>query len=399
MSIVEPSEQEDAANFSSLAQLEEPYRYKLLVEGVLDYAIFLLDVNGFVASWNAGAQRFKGYQASEIIGQHFSRFYTDEDRAQGVPQRALATATSEGRFEAEGWRVRKDGSRFWASVVIDPIRDDTGRLVGFAKVTRDITAKQKSQLELQATQLALHRAQRMEVLGRVTGGLAHDFNNFLSIIGGAAELLRNPKLTSEKRLRYLNAIADTTQRAAHLTRQMLAYARRQPLEPSNIDAGLCVEGMKQIIQTTLGSAIQVRYQLPEEPCFICADMSQLENALLNLVVNAGDAMPTGGNLDIAVSCVDSHPDGRGGTAAGRFVAITVSDDGLGIPPEVLDHIFEPFFTTKPEGKGTGLGLSQVFGYVSQSGGHVDVVSRPHGGTTFTLYFPCASPGAVRPPLA
>lgn len=387
MSIVEPPEQGKSSLLGSLALLDEPYRYKLLVEAVLDYAIFLLDADGYVASWNAGAQRFKGYQASEIIGQHFSRFYTEEDRLDGVPQRALAIALSEGRFEAEGWRVRKDGSRFWASVVIDPIRDYGGQLVGFAKVTRDITDKRRNQLELQATQQALHRAQRMEALGRVTGGLAHDFNNFISVINGAAELLRDPTLTTEKRLKYINAIADTAQRATHLTNQMLAYARRQPLEPCHMDVGLCVQGMKQIFQGALGAAVRVEYQLPEETCHINADISQLENALLNLVVNAGDAMPFGGNVKIAVRCVDSLPDGRVHAHDGQYVAVSISDDGEGIPQEVLDHIFEPFFTTKPEGKGTGLGLSQVFGYVSQSGGHIDVVSSPEGGTTFTLYFP------------
>ncbi|CAB3856317.1 Blue-light-activated protein [Achromobacter aegrifaciens] len=390
MSVVEPPEQGNTAHLSSLAQLDEAYRYQLLVEAVLDYAIFLLDADGFVSSWNAGAQRFKGYEASEIVGQHFSRFYTEEDRAARVPQRALETASHEGRFEAEGWRVRKDGTRFWASVVIDPIRDAAGQLIGFAKVTRDITEKHRSQLELQATQLALHRAQRMEALGRVTGGLAHDFNNFITVISGAAELLRNTELAPEKRLKYINAIADTAQRATHLTQQMLAYARRQPLEPSHLDVGLCIEGMKTIFQGTLGSAVCVQYQLPDEPCHICADASQLENALLNLVVNAGDAMPYGGNVRIAVSCVDSHPDGHGRLAMGQFVAVSVSDDGEGIPPDVLDHIFEPFFTTKPDGKGTGLGLSQVFGYVSQTGGHIDVVSSPEGGTTFTLYFPKAT---------
>lgn len=391
MSTVEPPEQGNTVHLSSLVLLDEPYRYKLLVEAVLDYAIFLLDANGFVASWNAGAQRFKGYEAAEIIGQHFSRFYTDEERAAGVPEQALAIASNEGRFEAEGWRVRKDGSRFWASVVIDPIRDSSGHLIGFAKVTRDITEKQRSQQELQATQLALHRAQRLEALGRVTGGLAHDFNNFISVIGGATELLRNTELAPEKRLKYLNAIADTVQRATHLTQQMLAYARRQPLEPSNVDVGLCVEGMKPIFQATLGSAVRVQYHLPSEPCLICADVSQLENALLNLVVNAGDAMPFGGNVKITVNCADSRPDGDGPMVTGQFVVVSVADDGEGIPQEVLHHIFEPFFTTKPEGKGTGLGLSQVFGYVSQTGGHVNVVSSSEGGTTFTLYFPKVCP--------
>lgn len=387
MSIIEPSAPGNTAPPYSLAQLDEPYRYKLLVEAVLDYAIFLLDANGFVASWNAGAQRFKGFQASEIIGQHFSRFYTEEDRKDGVPQRALVIAASEGRFEAEGWRVRKDGSRFWANVVIDPIRDSSGNLIGFAKITRDITDKHRAQAELQATQKALHQAQRMEALGRVTGGLAHDFNNFISVISGAAELLRNPKLAPEKRVKYLDAIADTAQRATQLTMQMLAYARRQPLAPSNIDVRECIEEMKPIFQATLGSAVLVHYQLPDEPCCICADVSQLENALLNLVVNAGDAMPYGGNVTISVDCVNSCPDGHGRLVPGNFVAISVQDDGEGIPPNIVEHIFEPFFTTKPEGEGTGLGLSQVFGYVTQTGGHIDVASVPGHGTKFTAYFP------------
>ncbi|CAB3917382.1 two-component system sensor histidine kinase NtrB [Achromobacter mucicolens] len=387
MSIVEPPDCGKAVHPESVALLDEQYRYKLLVEAVLDYAIFLLDADGFVATWNAGAQRFKGYEASEIVGQHFSRFYTKEDRDLGIPQRALATASRDGRFEAEGWRVRKDGSRFWASVVIDPIRDRSGRLIGFAKVTRDITDKHRSQAELHATQLALYRAQRLEALGRVTGGLAHDLNNFISIINGAAELLRSPDLAPEKRLKYLDAIKDTAERASHLTKQMLAYARRQPLEASNMDAAACVAGMKSILQTALGSSVLLEYELPKEPCIISADVSQLESALLNLVVNARDALPAGGAVKVAVRTVDGYQDGQKRVVQGPFVAVSVSDNGVGIPTEIQDYIFEPFFTTKPVGKGTGLGLSQVFGYVTQVGGHVDVLSTPQVGTTFTLYFP------------
>lgn len=374
---------------SSLAEVDEAHRYKILVEGVLDYAIFLLDPAGFVTSWNPGAKRFKGYDASEIVGQHFSRFYTEEDRIAGVPQRALATAASAGRFEAEGWRVRKDGSRFWASVVIDPIRNDAYQLIGFAKVTRDITEKHLGQSQHHAAQQAFYRAQKMEALGRLTGGVAHDFNNFLTIISGAAELLQNPRLTSEKRDRYVKTIADTAEHASQLTKQMLTYARRQPLEPRNFDVRACIDGMTQLFESTLGSAVHLQYEATDVPCIVCADMSQLENALLNLVINARDAMPHGGNLKIAVENSDSHPDGQGGVIVSPCVAITIADDGEGIPTSVLDHIFEPFFTTKPAGKGTGLGLSQVFAFVSQSSGYIDVNSAPLKGTSFTLYFPRA----------
>ncbi|SEJ26728.1 nitrogen regulation protein NR(II) [Achromobacter sp. NFACC18-2] len=386
MSAVEPTPN-GASHPHSLIDVDEARRYKLLVEAVLDYAIFLLDPDGFVATWNAGAQRFKGYDASEIVGKHFSRFYTKEDRAASIPERALATAATAGRFEAEGWRVRKDGTRFWASVVIDPIRTNEGHLIGFAKITRDITEKHLGESQLHTAQQALYRAQKMEALGRVAGGLAHDFNNFLTIISGAANLLENPALTPENRQRYVRTIADTAQRASQLTKQMLAYARRQPLKPANFDTRSCVEGMKKLFESTLGSSIRLQYEISSEPCVVCADMSQLENALLNLVINARDAMPLGGNLKISVGSADSHPDGRGGAISSPLVAISVADDGEGIPAPVLEHIFEPFFTTKPVGKGTGLGLSQVFGYVNQSGGYLDVTSAPNKGTTFTLFFP------------
>lgn len=389
MTFVHPPDPGAISRPRSLVEVDEAHRYKLLVESVLDYAIFLLDPEGFVASWNAGAKRFKGYDASEIVGKHFSCFYTEEDRRAGVPERALTTAASAGRFEAEGWRVRKDGSQFWASVVIDPIRNDANQLLGYAKITRDITDKRLGQTELHAAQQALYRAQKMEALGRLTGGLAHDFNNFLTIISGAAQLLLNPGLAPDKRERYVKTIAETALHATQLTKQMLAYARRQPLETRNFDVCSCIEGMKQLFDSTLGSSVRLRFEAEEENCVICADPSQLESALLNLVINARDAMPNGGTLTITVGRYDSHPDGRGGTTTRPCVGIRVSDDGQGMPPAVLEHIFEPFFTTKGAGKGTGLGLSQVFGYVNQSGGHVDVTSVVGKGTTFALYFPQA----------
>lgn len=358
MNAVEPPNRDRVRLPRSLAELDEAHRYKLLVEAVLDYAIFLLDPDGLVASWNSGAQRFKGYGASEIVGQYFSRFYTEEDRIAGVPERALAIAASAGRFEAEGWRVRKDGTRFWASVVIDPILNDVGQLIGFAKITRDITDKRRAQDELHAAQHALYRAQKMEVLGRLTGGLAHDFNNFLTIISGAAELLQNPRLATDKRDRYVKTIAETATHASQLTRQMLTYARRRPLEPCDFDVRSCIDGMKQLFESTLGSTVQLQYEATDDPCVVCTDMSQLENALLNLVINARDAMPEGGTLTIAVERRTSHPDGRGGVIANPCVAIIVADDGEGIPPSVLDHIFEPFFTTKPAAKGTGRDLAK-----------------------------------------
>ncbi|WP_144638614.1 PAS domain-containing sensor histidine kinase [Bordetella genomosp. 13] len=363
-------------------------RFQLLVEAVKDYAIYLLDADGYVSSWNSGAERFKGYTANEIIGRHFSVFYTPEDRAAGVPWRALEVAAREGRFESEGWRLRKDGSRFWTHVVIDPIRDEAGQLIGYAKVTRDVTEKRQAEEEVQRARDELHHAQKIEAIGRLTGGVAHDFNNLLTVIRSSAELLRRPTITDDKRTRYLNAIVETAERAARLTRQLLAFARRQPLEPEYFDVRERIEGMRQLINTTVGATVKVSRTVAHRPCVVHADPGQFEAALLNIIVNAKDAMPNGGELHLTVDQVEGVPPSRPHRGLdGHFVAVTVHDTGAGIAPELLERIFEPFFTTKTVDKGTGLGLSQVYGFAKQSGGDIIANSQPGEGTTFTLYLP------------
>jgi len=372
--------------FGSLAEIDEAYRYQLLVEAVMDYAIYLLDPDGYISSWNAGAERFKGYKAHEVIGRHFSCFYTEQDRAAGLPAKALATAASEGRFEAEGWRVRKDGTQFWTSAIIDPIRNEAGKLLGYAKITRDITDKKQSADDLVATREALHQSQKLEALGLLTGGVAHDFNNLLMVIRGSAELLRQPRLSESKRQQYIDAISTTSDRAAHLTRQLLAYARKQPLRPATFDVKKCIEGMQDLFHATCGSSIRIAYDMAAAPCLVHVDRNQLETCILNIIINARDAMPSGGSLTLAVASVDGVPAGRHRAAVpGPHVAIAIADTGAGIASDVIDRVFEPFFTTKGPGHGTGLGLSQVFGFISQSGGQVDVASAPGQGTTFTLY--------------
>jgi PAS domain S-box-containing protein len=367
---------------------ESEQRFRMLVQNVRDYAIYMLDPEGYVTNWNAGAALIKGYTEEEIVGQHFSRFYTEEDRAAGVPARALATALAEGKYESEAWRVRKDGTRFRAGVLIDPIYETDGQLVGFAKITRDLTERWNAQQEMQAAREALAQAQKMEAIGRLTGGVAHDFNNLLTVIRASADLLARPDLPEDKRKRYLQSIADTAERAAQLTSQLLAFARRQPLTPERFDVAVRLGGMGQIIHTTLGSPVQVSYVIERDVGMVEADPNQFETAILNMVINARDAMPTGGDLRIQAKRVDAVPAVRGhATVKGSFVAVSVEDSGTGMDAEMLDRIFEPFFTTKDVNKGTGLGLSQVYGFVKQSGGEIAVDSEPGKGSRFTLYLP------------
>lgn len=369
--------------------LASEQRFRLLVQGVKDYAIYMLDRDGYVTNWNPGAQAIKGYTADEIVGQHFSRFYTEEDRQSGEPERALRVARETGKYEVEAWRQRRDGTRFRAGVLIDPIYDQTGELIGFAKVTRDLTERWQAQQDVERAREAMAQAQKMEAVGRLTGGVAHDFNNLLTVIRSSADLLKMPGLTPEKRERYIDAISETADRAAALTSQLLAFARRQPLKPEIFAVGERVATMSQMIETSVGPLIRVSIDAAVGGT-VSADLNQFETALLNLVINARDAMPAGGELRITIRPVDGLPRVRGHAGAtGQFVAVAVQDRGSGIAPETLKHIFEPFFTTKGLNKGTGLGLSQVHGFAKQSGGEIDVKSRVGTGTTFTLYLPVA----------
>jgi PAS domain S-box-containing protein len=374
------------------ALIESERRYRRLIEAVVDYAIFQLDTEGFIASWNTGAQRIKGYTEQEIVGQHFSRFYTEQDRSAGIPQRALKTATEVGKFEAEGWRVRKDGTRFWALVVIDAIRDDDGNLLGFAKITRDITDRYQAQQELRETQAQLAASQKMEAIGQLSGGIAHDFNNLLMIVIGNLETAQRHAIkiaNSALSRAHTNAMRGA-QRAAALTSRLLAFSRRQALDPKPIDVNKFLGGAGEFIQRSLGEHIQIEVVGAPRLWYIEADPNHLESALVNLAINARDAMPNGGKLTIEAANVFADEDYsriNPEIAPGQYVAICVTDSGSGMTREVLDRAFEPFFTTKELGQGTGLGLSQVYGFIRQSGGHVKIYSEVGHGTTVKLYMP------------
>jgi PAS domain S-box-containing protein len=369
----------------ALRRSEEQFR--LLIQGVTDYAIYMLNPDGVVANWNVGAQRIKGYAPEEIVGRHFSQFYTPEDRERGEPQRALDTAVREGRFESEGWRLRKDGSRFRSHVIIDAIRNDEGVLLGFAKITRDVTEPKAAQEALDRTREALFQSQKMDAVGQLTGGVAHDFNNLLMAVLGSLELLRKRLPDDPGLLPLLDNAILGAKRGATLTQRMLAFARRQQLDPRPLDLAKLVHGMTALLESSLGADAEIQIEIPPSLSRVAADENQLELALLNLCVNARDAMKQGGRIVISVHEELVGAGHASGLPAGGYVCLSVTDTGEGMDARTLARASEPFFTTKGVGKGTGLGLSMVHGMAEQIGGRLVLKSRLGEGTTAQIWFP------------
>jgi PAS domain S-box-containing protein len=367
-------------------------RFRLLVQGVTDYAIYMLSPTGNITNWNAGARRIKGYDQQEVVGTHFSRFYIPEEAAAGVPMVALATALREGRFESEGWRVRKDGSRFWAHVVIDPIRNQLGELIGYAKVTRDITERQQATLALEKAKEALFQSQKLEAIGKLTGGVAHDFNNLLSVISNGTSVLRQ-RVDRPDDVRVLDAIERAAQRGATLTRQLLTFARQQPLKQDVYSLNEVIGSFEAVLRRAVPGSQQFDLQLADKLPQVLVDAPQVEAAILNLIVNARDATPEDGCITLRTGLAHLSAGQVGGLPAGAYVVVAVEDTGEGMNADVAARAVEPFFTTKPVGKGTGLGLSHVYGLMRQSGGELAIQSIPGKGTTMSLYFPALSDGA------
>jgi PAS domain S-box-containing protein len=377
----------------SLRSSQEQFR--LLVQGVTDYALYMLSPSGQIASWNAGAARIKGYSSEEVLGSHFSRFYTAADREAGEPARALAIAAEVGRFEKEGRRVRKDGTEFWANVVIDALRAPDGSLLGFAKITRDVTAQRDSRKALEEAREALFQAQKMDAVGQLTGGVAHDFNNLLMVIKGSLELLRKRIGEDPRALHLLENAQLGANRGMALTQRMLAFARRQELKVSAVDIPALVAGMAELLTRSLDTTVELELRFPLKLASVLADSNQLELAILNLVVNARDAMPLGGSIIVGAKearLKDAPPDAR-------YVCLSVTDAGEGMDAQTLARATEPFFTTKGVGKGTGLGLPMVHGVAQQSGGRLVIKSEQGRGTTAEIWLPCAPAAEVEAPAA
>jgi PAS domain S-box-containing protein len=351
----------------------EAEQFKMFISSVSDYAIYMLSPDGIVCSWNAGAQRFKGYTEAEILGRHFSCFYTPEDLAADRPAQVLRQA-AQARFEDEGWRVRKDGTRFWASVVIDPVRDGAGTLIGFAKITRDVTERRQAEATLAQAKEALFQSQKLEAIGKLTGGIAHDFNNLLNVITNGLDLLRvvNDRVVQNK---TIDSMERAAKRGASLTQQLLAFARQQPLKPERVNINRAINSFEAVLRRAIRSSIRLDVQLASDLPDVMTDLPQLEAALLNLVVNARDAIAGGGTITLSTEV----------TPAG--VLVKVADTGAGMPEAVVQRAVEPFFTTKEVGKGSGLGLSQVYGLMQQAGGELAIASTVGAGTCMTLRFP------------
>jgi PAS domain S-box-containing protein len=374
----------------SLTPLSNEQSFQLLVEAVTDYAIYMLSPEGNITNWNPGAERIKGYTAEQVVGTHFSRFYTEEDRAAGMPAQSLHTAVTQGKYENEGWRVRRDGTRFMASIVIDPIYDDDGKLIGFAKITRDITERQKAAELLEQTRARLYQSQKIEAVGKLTGGVAHDFNNVLQIISGNLELLKRSVAGDAIASNRLQTAVEAVERGARLSAQLLAFARRQPLQPLAINLGRLLRGMDDLLRRALGESIEIETVVAGGLWSTLIDPNQLENVILNIAINARDAMRGAGKLTLELGNAmldDLYAASNPEATPGQYVVLAITDTGSGMTPAVMERAFDPFFTTKPEGVGTGLGLSMAHGFIKQSGGHIKIYSEPGHGTTIRIYLP------------
>jgi PAS domain S-box-containing protein len=386
---------EERARRGKPGSVDDARRFQLLLDAVSDTAICMLDRDGRVASWNSGAERINGYRAAEIIGADFATFFIPEDRAAGKPQQALNAAAAGARHEDEGWRVRKDGTRFWAHGVLQGVRDGEGTLIGFAKVTRDMTEPRAAQQALDAAREQLLQAQKLEAIGQLTGGVAHDFNNLLAVILSGLSLIERMAGHDDKLKQLLSAVRQAAQRGQGLTRQLLAFSRRQPQLRERIDVARRLREQAALLERLLGGNIRLVADVPESLWPVEADPGQLELAVLNLCLNARDAMPGGGTLTIRARNTALH--GGPGTLNGDHVAIAIGDTGVGIPPEHRARVFEPFFTTKEPGKGSGLGLSQAYGFATHVGGAIAIDSAVGKGTTVTMHLRAAEAPVVLAP--
>lgn len=357
-------------------------RLALIVDSSQD-AIIGKNLDGIVTHWNQGAQEIYGYTAQEMIGQHISTL-APEDKAHEITEilRRIRQGERVGYFESV--RVTKDKRKLNMSVSVSPIYDSEGKVVGASTIARNITAQKK-------TEEQLRQSQKMEAIGRLAGGVAHDFNNLLGIVTACSELLRRkvPDAESEE---YLQNIREAAKRGAALTRQLLAFSRRQPVQRQVLDLNERLKEVRKLLVPLMGDDVEIVYLPKPGNAIIEADPGQIDQVVLNLAVNARDAMPRGGKLILETGAFDfddAFVHEHSGMSAGPYLMLAISDNGIGMDEATRSRIFEPFFTTKETGKGTGLGLATVYGIVKQNGGHIWVYSELGHGTTFKIYLPSA----------
>src|SRR5438445_9717288 len=314
--------------------------FQILIEGVADYAIFALDKEGHVTSWNSTAEKIIGYTPEEIIGKHFGTFYRPDERRAGSPTHALESAIERGKHEVEGWRIRKNGTPFFITGSVTSSRDDAGNLIGFINILRDATERRDAEEKLVQAREQLAMSQKMEAIGKLTGGIAHDFNNLLMIIGGSAQIfarLLDPKLT-----RAIEAIQTAAKRGESLTRQLLTFSRHQHLSPTVVDLNASIKNMRTMIERSLRGNIVYNENIGDGVSPVKVDIAELELAIVNIAVNARDAMPNGGAFTLSVNDVTVDQEIGDNRLGGAFFAIAFSDTGTGIPPNLLSKMFDPF---------------------------------------------------------
>ncbi len=401
---------------------ESEERFRLIVESLQDYAVYMMNPEGQVTLWNRGAEQISGWKQEEILGRTFACFYSPEEQAADRPAYVLRQTIVEGRHEEEGWQRRKDGSRFWANVVYTAVKDDKSNLIGFSAVTRDLTERKRAEDELQrlngalkthiaeqteelirtiAQREKLHeqllQAQKMESVGTLAGGIAHDFNNLLNVILGYASLVEEQPANPPQVSANIEVIKETANRGGALVRQLLALARKTETEFKRVQLNSLLQEMHRLLQETFPKTIEVSLYLDSDLPPLMADGNQLHQAILNLCLNARDAMPEGGALQLKTATVFGS-DLRAQfqeTREGQYIRVSIADSGVGMDGTTKSRVFEPFFTTKPQGQGTGLGLSVVYGIVTGHSGFIDIASEPGEGTTVEIYLPVAAEPAER----
>jgi PAS domain S-box-containing protein len=408
---------------AELQAQESGERYRMMVESAIDYAIFTCGLDGRITSWNSGAQAIFGYAPAEIIGHPYARIFTADDVLEDRPEQEMRTARGDFSVRSERWHRRRDGSRFWSSSRMVPLRNVRGDAAGYLKIlydrtmekdardaletlnaeleirvaerTRDLAAANERLLaeiaEREQTEEQLRQLQKIEALGQLTGGIAHDFNNLLTAILGGLEVMRR-RVDDPRTLRLIDSSTSAAERGARLIAQLMAFARKQKLNVEQIALNALVREMLELLERSVGSSVRVSLELDPEAWPVLADATQVQTALLNLAINARDAMEGGGTLCISTGNKVVAASQTGNMLpTGDYGSLCVRDSGTGMSEDVLGRLFEPFFTTKEVGKGTGLGLAQVYGFVRQSGGDIRVDSALGRGTSISILLPRAVP--------